>query len=335
MKKALINSWYHKPYKALIPCAGLFRSMAAVRRCYYQRLKSQSKFSVPIIVVGNLTVGGTGKTPLVIAIVQYLQQQGFKPGIVSRGYGGNYAKQSLDVTGVSDPIQCGDETVLMAKRTGVPVVINRKRKQAVKDLLTWHDCNVVLSDDGLQHYAMPRDIEIVVVDGQRRLGNGYCLPAGPLREPAKRLQQADFIVCRDGQSHVGEHAMTIKPGDLQAMVPEVAKPNGGAVHAVAGIGYPERFFQSLRQAGFDIIPHAFADHHIFTAQDLIFNDNKPIIMTEKDAVKCQAFANSHMYYLPISAELSDDFWQGFTKKINDIHRHSRERGNPVEQCSNQ
>jgi tetraacyldisaccharide 4'-kinase len=272
-----------------------------------------------VIVVGNITVGGTGKTPLVLYLLEQLQEQGFKPGVISRGYGGKSTVYPQLVTANSMAFAVGDEPLLLAKRSGCPVVVDPNRPRGARYLLENHDCNLIISDDGLQHYALARDIEMVVIDGKRRMGNGLCLPAGPLREPVSRLQSVDFVLV-NGEAKTHELAMQLKP--LQWV--NVAEPartlplsafQGKKVHAVAGIGNPQRFFETLQTLGCEASVQAFADHHRYVASDLAFADGLPVLMTEKDAVKCQAFAKQQHWYLQIAAELPSTFMLQLLAKL--------------------
>ncbi|HNJ86994.1 MAG TPA: tetraacyldisaccharide 4'-kinase [Agitococcus sp.] len=322
MSQALVKAWYqgHWALTLLKPLSLLYRAITTVRRFAYQQgyLASQ-RFDLPVIVVGNITAGGTGKTPLTLAIVEFLKQQGYRPAIVSRGYGGQ-TEYPAQVTINSTAQQVGDEPLLMFLQSQVPVVVAPKRAQAVAYLQDKQLADVVICDDGLQHYALARDIEIAVIDGARGLGNGQLLPEGALREPPSRLNSVDFIVVNgQGYTHPQAFQMSLKPSEWQ-MVGDFAnkqppKPSQ-TIHAVAGIGNPERFFKQLEQQGFTLIEHAFADHHQFTAQDLDFSDKLPIVMTAKDAVKCQAFAKDNMWQVPVVAQLSDEFYQQLIKKLS-------------------
>ena len=259
-----------------------------------------------MIVVGNLTVGGTGKTPLVIWLAEFLRQSGYKPGIVSRGYGGKRLEAPLSVTAASDPAEAGDEPVLIARRTGCPVMVFPERAEAGRQLLAANDCDVILCDDGLQHYALARDIEIAVMDGWRRIGNGALLPAGPLREPVERLQQVDILVCQGGQPQAGEYAMTLEDPWAVSLLDSssrklLADLVDTPIHAVAGIGHPGRFFDDLRKKGLRLTEHAFPDHHLYRKEEICFSDDWPVMMTEKDAVKCKRLADSRHWYVPVSA----------------------------------
>ena len=293
--KNLIANWYTSitPPAWSRVLASVFGAVTAMRRALYHRgWLSRYRAPVPVIVVGNITVGGTGKTPLVVWLVKFLQTRGFRPGIVSRGFGGSATQWPQTVTVNSDPALVGDEAVVMAQATGVPVVAAPKRAQAVQCLLRDAGCDIIVCDDGLQHYALARDIEIVVVDGARRWGNGYLLPAGPLREPVTRVQRADFVLVY-GEARAGEFAVTKRITELRHIggaqeTAPLASWRGRRVHAVAGIGHPQQFFDQLTHAGLDIIPHTFGDHWSYRAEDVAFGDGLPVVMTEKDAVKCRA-----------------------------------------------
>ncbi len=322
MSQTLVNAWYqgHRALVLLKPLSLLYRAIMSCRRWAYQQgyLKSQ-RFDIPVIVVGNITAGGTGKTPLTLAIVDYLKQQGYRPAIVSRGYGGQTQYPAL-VTEQSTAQQVGDEPLLMFLQSRVPVVVAPKRAEAVAYLQDRQLADVIVCDDGLQHYALARDIEIVVIDGTRGLGNGKLLPEGALREPPSRLNSVDLIVVNgQGYTHSPAFQMNLQPSAWQLVGNFLNKESPQppqTIHAVAGIGNPERFFKQLEQQGFTVIRHAFVDHHQFTAQDLAFDDELAIVMTAKDAVKCQTFANDKMWQVPVVAQLSDEFYQQLSKKLN-------------------
>ncbi|MFT4257619.1 MAG: tetraacyldisaccharide 4'-kinase [Pseudoxanthomonas sp.] len=307
--------------------AGVYARAAALRRGLFARgLFKHHRVGVPVLVVGNLSVGGTGKTPLTIAMVQRLQKAGWKPGVASRGYGRDDARRALRVEKNTTPAEAGDEPVLIAARTGVPVRVDRDRVAAARALAA-AGCDVVVCDDGLQHYRLYRDIEIEVIDGQRRYGNGRLLPAGPLREPVERGMQCDFRVLNlgmagdaaDVQAHFGEWPMHLQAGNAQPLLGGRAvsldRFGGHRVHAVAGIGNPQRFFDMLRGYGIGVVPHAFADHHRYTPQDFSFGSDLPVLMTEKDAVKCRAFVNDRHYSVPVDAQLPEAFWVGLLDKL--------------------
>ncbi|MBP9763852.1 MAG: tetraacyldisaccharide 4'-kinase [Gammaproteobacteria bacterium] len=318
----------------LIPLSIVYASFVKLRRKWYGfRAFLKKSFSatkvnpvVPVIVVGNITVGGTGKTPLVIHIAEYLIEQGWQPGIISRGYKGTHRKPTA-VNSKSDPKIVGDEALLFAKHLECPIVVGKNRSKALKKLLKMNSKNaidVVISDDGLQHYALDRHIEIAVVDAQRRFGNGYCLPAGPLREPESRLSAVDLIINNTGAFYdvskkvipknedTNTYSMSYVPEKLyNAFQPDrqasLATFRGQTVHAIAGIGNPERFFQLLTNYGLIVIKHVFPDHHRFTHKDVYFRNEFPVIMTEKDAVKCTKFVDLRHWILPIKAEVDSQF----------------------------
>ncbi len=309
----LQRRWY-EPFAPLllVPLSWLFRAAVALRRLAYRRgWKSARRLPVPVIVAGNLTVGGAGKTPLAIWLAEFLAAAGYKPGVISRGYGGCKRAEPLAVFPESDPFEAGDEPVLIARRTGRPVYVFSRRAEAGRALLAATDCDVLIADDGLQHYALARDVEIVVVDGERGFGNGYCLPAGPLREPIERLSEADLIV-RRGEPREGEYLMTLVGDEAVNLADEsLRKPLAGFVGvklcAVAGIGNPGSFFTHLRKAGLDFEERPFPDHHRYRPEDLRFGDDVTVLMTEKDAVKCQGIAGERFWYVPVRAELPPEF----------------------------
>lgn len=311
--------WYRPSLISVLlsPLSILFCVVVHLRRWAYRRAWLRSYRSpVPVIVVGNITVGGTGKTPLVIWLAEYLTRQGFKVGIISRGYGGR-AIYPQWVTEKSLTTQVGDEALLLV-RTGCPVVIAPRRFLALQYLLARAPCDVILSDDGLQHYALQRNIEIAVIDGERGLGNGYCLPAGPLRERASRLQQVDFIVSK---TRPWEHAVTMRYAfsQLHALTTPTTQSlqqwHGQTVHAIAGIGHPDAFFAMLEQQGLILIRHVFPDHHQYQPQEVIFSDTLPVIMTEKDAVKCRAIADQRHWYAAITVHLPQYFGEQVVQRL--------------------
>jgi tetraacyldisaccharide 4'-kinase len=305
--------WYdsHPVGAVLAPLGWLYRAVSDGRRLAYRKgLIEITQLPVPVIVVGNITVGGTGKTPVVIAIAAMLKACGHRPGIVTRGYRGRAASWPQTVTANSDPHLVGDEPVLLAQRTGCPVVAAPERVAAARQLVEL-GCSVIVSDDGLQHYRLGRDIEIAVVDGKRRHGNGRCLPAGPLRETPARLRRVDFVLTT-GAAEAGEwsvrlrHEQPAQLGDPSKRRPWrdfVAKQ----VHAVAGIAHPQRFFSDLEAKGLLVDAHTYPDHHEFTPQNVTFDDTLPIFMTEKDAVKCRPFADARHWFVPVNLELPPMF----------------------------
>jgi tetraacyldisaccharide 4'-kinase len=310
LTRFVVGQW-HEPTLAgqilLRPLAWLFALLAATRRFGYRaRLRRTGRLPVPVVVVGNLSVGGSGKTPLVAHLVRALAEAGFTPGIVSRGYGGReQGPRRLDAHATA--VDSGDEPVWLAEVTGCPVAVGRDRQRAAQLLVA--DCNVIIADDGLQHYALGRDIEIAVIDGESGLGNGRLLPAGPLREPGSRLHRVDHVAVRDG-SWPGARRYRVVADRARNLVDHrecsLATWSGKPVHAVAAIGVPGRFFAQLEDAGIDIARHAFADHHAFQPADLAFGDDRPILMTAKDAVKCRAFADPRMWAVSARVEDLDD-----------------------------
>lgn len=305
--------WYERtrPPFWLIPFSWLFFALSSLRRWLYRSgIFKTIKLPVPVIVVGNITVGGTGKTPMTLAVVKILQQQGHKPGIVLRGYKGQGA-DSIAVTADSDPAYVGDEAVLLAQRSDCPVMVGKDRPAVAQQLLAEHTVDCIVCDDGLQHYRLARDLEIVVVDGARGSGNGYLFPAGPLRESTRRLTHVDLVVINGNTQQAfdnGTISMQLQADRLINLVGSEQKSlsdfGGQRVHGVAGIGNPQRFFYSLRQSGMEVLEHPLIDHANITEKTIGFNDALPVIMTEKDAVKCHhlALPGNNYWYLPISAD---------------------------------
>ncbi|HXI77870.1 MAG TPA: tetraacyldisaccharide 4'-kinase [Steroidobacteraceae bacterium] len=312
--------WYERasPPWWLLPLSLSYGAAAGARRYLYSKqLRKSIRVASPVVVVGNLSVGGTGKTPLVCWLVARLQELGFKPGVVTRGYGGSSENVRL-VDSAADPSIVGDESLLLARRTGVPVAIGRDRPSAAQ-LLVSAGCDVVVSDDGLQHYALARDCEIVVVDGERRFGNGWLLPAGPLRESEARLRRVDAVVVNGGRAQLeGALSMRLEAKDALSLIGGAIKTlrefAGHSVHAVAGIGNPERFFNMLRGYGIEVVGHPFPDHARLQAADISFPDGRPVLMTEKDAVKCAGFAGAQHWYVPVTV----NFEGGESKLLLDI-----------------
>jgi tetraacyldisaccharide 4'-kinase len=316
----LVAAWYAPKLTlltaALTPLSIVFGLVVALRRGLYRAgAIRQQRFAVPVVVVGNITIGGSGKTPLTIALARALQERGWRPGIVSRGYGGaNAAVRKVELSSTPDDV--GDEPVLLA-RAGMPVWVGHDRPAAVRALLAAHpQCTVIVADDGLQHYAMARTAEIAVVDGTRGLGNGFMLPAGPLREPAARLDEVDAVVRlvntpnapatristrQSTLSLSGDSFVRVGASATQSAVAAAAMFRMPGVHAIAGIGNPERFFEHLRALGIEARCQAFPDHHRFTPSDLDLPAASAILMTEKDAVKCVAFADARCWALPVRA----------------------------------
>ncbi len=350
--------WLHL---ILLPTSWLFRALAALRRRLYKSgILTSYKLPAPVVVIGNISVGGTGKTPLTLAIAQQLSDAGFHPIIVSRGFGGTLVQQPVTSSSTAD--QVGDEPLLMARRGICPVWVGRDRVATAKQALqACPQCDVVLCDDGLQHYRLQRDVEICVIDGVRRFGNGYLLPAGPLREPVSRLKTVDAVVVNGGNLRalspnsppypqgaslpgtrccaattarqagesdsvslrddlVNQYAMQLS-GDIFYNLnnPEQTAAaqdlQGLRLHAVAGIGHPQRFFDHLKSLGLTVTPHAFADHHPYKTADLVFNECDALLLTEKDAVKCAAFADEKFWVLRVDALIDPALTAQLLRKI--------------------
>jgi tetraacyldisaccharide 4'-kinase len=305
----------------LSPIALLLLGISKLRRLMFVRgiLKSY-KSRLPVIVVGNISVGGNGKTPFSIWLCETLIKSGYKPGIISRGYGGKSERYPLVVDAHCTGKEAGDEPVMMFKRLGIPIVVDPVRSNAAKYLEEQTDVDIIITDDGLQHYALQRDIEIVVVDGKRRFGNQKIMPMGPLRETLSRLNEVDFII-NNGAIAENEITMILKPEQCVRVDGEQAILDQTlTVNACAAIGYPQRFFDTLTSEKFTLDQTiSFADHHAFTSDDFIqFDDKTPLLMTEKDAVKCTSFAKPNWWYLPISAKFSSEFEKKLLEKIKTI-----------------
>ncbi|HAT1612564.1 TPA: tetraacyldisaccharide 4'-kinase [Raoultella planticola] len=299
-------------WRLLLPLSWLYGLVSGMIRLSYRLgLKKAWRAPVPVAVVGNLTAGGNGKTPVVIWLVEQLQQRGIRVGVVSRGYGGKAASYPLLLCNDTSTAEAGDEPVLIFQRTGAPVAVSPERREAVQALLDTHDLQLIITDDGLQHYKLARDKEIVVIDGERRFGNGWWLPAGPMRERASRLRSVDAIIVNGGVAQAGEIPMQLRPGlavNLRSGERrEVASFDN--VVAMAGIGHPPRFFATLASCG--VLPVktvALADHQALTQASVsaLVNPQQTLLMTEKDAVKCRGFAESNWWYLPVDAIMTDE-----------------------------
>lgn len=317
--------------------SALYAGAIALRRGLYRRgLKRSAHPGVPVLIVGNLIAGGSGKTPLTIAVVERLRAAGWTPGVASRGYGRRDAVTARWVDADTDPALGGDEPVLIAHRTGAKVRVDRDRVAAARALVA-AGCDVVVCDDGLQHYRLARDIEIEVIDGARRYGNGRLLPAGPLREPAERGGGCDFKVVNLGTDTAAEPPFGEWP--MRLAFAEALPLHGGRscalsvfagrrVHAVAGIGDPERFFGLLRGVGIAVVPHAFPDHHRYREGDFAFASDLPVLLTEKDAVKCAALLGDQAYAVPVRAQLPEAFWVALLERL-----HSKRMAQPQAQES--
>ena len=308
----LVNAWYRgaRWLWILRPLELVYRGLTALRHSFYRTgIFSSYRAAKPVVIVGNITVGGTGKTPVVIALVEALEAQGIRAGVVSRGYGGSAESYPHIVASDSQASQCGDEPLLIHKRTNAPCVVDPRRSRAVKTLIERFDPDLVLCDDGLQHYALQRDMEIALLDAQRGIGNGFCLPAGPLREPQSRLERVEWVLHRGGDNpgssvcYDTAGLVNLASGEQLPLQPLALKAD--KIHALAGIGQPQQFFNTLAKAGFEAEMHIFADHHEYTESDLSCLNDKPILMTEKDAVKCTGIAGDNAWYLKLNARLPD------------------------------
>ncbi|HSH40852.1 MAG TPA: tetraacyldisaccharide 4'-kinase [Arenicellales bacterium] len=304
--------------RLLLPASWLYRGVSAARRvCYAHGPCRVRRFPRPVVVVGGISVGGSGKTPVVMHVARLLAGQGFHPGIVSRGYGGRRQHLPLWVDAGTPAAECGDEPAMLARNLDVPVVVDPDRPRGVNSLIDKAGCDVVISDDGLQHYAMDRQVEIIVLGGGSA-GNGWCLPAGPLREPLSRLEEADLVVCNGGRARPGRYAMRLRIDALRPLDGEADSPPaswaGRRVHAVAGIGNPDGFFNALAALGIEVEPHPFPDHHHFRAADFSAMSGMPIVMTEKDAVKCGTLKLDDAWYARASVELD----QGFDTRLIEL-----------------
>lgn len=321
----LENYWYKTSpaHLILLPASWLFGALSALRRALYRSHVLKSfRIPVPVVVIGNISVGGTGKTPLTLTIARQLVAHGYHPVIVSRGYGGDRSQQHI--TENSTAQQAGDEPLLMARRGICPVWVGKDRVATARRALLVHpQCDVVLCDDGLQHYRLQRDVEIAVIDGVRRFGNGRLIPAGPLREPISRLKSVDAVVVNGGQhltQFQNQYAMqlsgnvfhNLRHPEKTASAQDLQKLR---LHAAAGIGHPQRFFDHLRSLGLTFTEHAFADHYSYQASDLIFKDCDALLLTEKDAVKCTAFADDHFWVLNVNAQVDSALIDHLLRKI--------------------
>ena len=308
--KPLEYYWYHSNVLMwfLLPLSWLYCLITIVRKKLYQsKLIKSYRSQVPIVVVGNIVVGGSGKTPLLIALCEHIKQRGFNPGVVSRGYGGNVVGVK-QVQAIDTASLVGDEPLMISLRTDVPVVVGADRVAAVDSLLENNHCDIVLSDDGLQHYRMKRDVEFAVLDAKRKYGNGFCLPAGPLRERISRLDEVDAVIFNGGDADALGYSYELEIIGLTNLHTDEIKPlsalKGDAVHAVAGIGHPARFFDQLRKNNINVTEHAFPDHHHYQQDDFSGWNHDCIIMTEKDAVKCRDFDLHNAWVLLVEAKMS-------------------------------
>ena len=352
LETGLTREWQrHSLWQILLrPLSWLFALLVALRRLsFHSGLRRSTRIELPVIIVGNITVGGSGKTPLVIALVEMLREHGYRPGVVSRGYGAHRganrsdAPLEVDAAALDATAAFGDEPVLLARRLHCPVFIGRDRVAAARALCSQHPgVDVILSDDGLQHYALARDIEIAVLDGIHGVGNGAMLPAGPLREPVSRLNSVDAVAVYGSESGSGRHFgdstlptfaislgaerfVNLRSGQQLGVAEFIAAAAGKPLHALAGIAHPQRFFSHLQRLGLRTSDHPFADHHRFNAGDLALPATDLLLMTEKDAVKCAAFADERCWYLRVDAELPAALFELILQRLHELklHQHSR------------
>lgn len=313
--------WYGESKLAylLSPFSAIFYVLSLIRK--YKQRSSQIQFGVPVIIVGNITVGGTGKTPMVIALVTELLNRDYRVGVASRGYQGDTKSATL-LNNSHSPTEVGDEPLLIFQRTQASVMVGPNRVEVIQSLISDHQCDVIICDDGLQDYRFKHDIEIIMVDGERIFGNQMLLPAGPLRESIKRLQSANFIV---GTSKVIPaissdcmklHMETAVDIHNHAITKDLAEWRNETVHAVAGIGNPQRFFNALKAMGLNVIEHAYPDHILLSREDVSFSDQLSVLMTEKDAVKCQQYNLNNTWYIPVNTELPNGFIGRVLKLLN-------------------
>lgn len=330
----MLKIWQKKKFLTYLlwPLSLVYGCFMVLRRKLYQlHLLKINSFSVPVVVVGNITVGGTGKTPIVIALARFLKEKGWRPGIISRGYGGNTQHFPCLVHQNSNAREVGDEPLLIARHTTCPTIIDPNRSRGVKNLLKRSNCNIVISDDGLQHLSLGRNIEIVVVDGERRFGNNFCLPAGPLREPASRLNSVDFVISK-GIAQTNEFKLSLIPDYFYQLIQTKNKQAkefflDKKIHAVAGIGNPDQFFNTLRKLGLKIIEHPFPDHYLFKLRDFNYGDDAIVIMTEKDAVKCVGFVDARLWCLKTKTELDNNFLNAILNRITTIDKNLKSSAN--------
>lgn len=322
--KTLDHYWYSINPVSLIlwPVSLFFLLLVICRKAFYTTGVFKSyKIKKPVVVIGNITVGGTGKTPLIIKLCELLNNWGYKTGVISRGYGGT-GPWPHQLVSTSTAEGSGDEPLQVYNRTGVPVVVGPDRVADANYLLDNNELDIILTDDGLQHYRLQRDLELVVIDQSRLYGNGFLLPAGPLREPVSRMntfKTACWKIVNGGNENYAFNIRLRNARQLSSDRDESLENfKSDTVHAVAGIGNPQRFFNMLKQAGLKIIEHPFPDHHQFSQQDLDFNDELPVLMTEKDSVKCQTFTRDNFWYVPIDIELTETFINAFQAKVAEL-----------------
>lgn len=326
MKINIEQLWYTKNILSvlLLPLSWLFRLISYIRRTFITSLNLDVGLSdAYIIVVGNLTVGGAGKTPFVSWLAKQCLDKNLKVGIISRGYGRKNEADCIEVAIDSDVNEVGDEALMLKQQIACPVAVSADRSEAARFLLGAYGLDVIISDDGLQHYALPRKYEIVIVDGEREFGNGWCLPSGPLREPVSRLNKSDLVIS-NGDNSTYEFQYTTHFEEVVSLSDDLQNKkiddfSVSKVHAIAGIGNPKRFFTMLEKAGIEVMPHVFTDHHGFKQAELEFNDDLPVLMTEKDAIKCKDFAIKNAWYVPISVVANDKLQKSIETLLEDLN----------------
>ncbi|KAF1056677.1 MAG: Tetraacyldisaccharide 4'-kinase [Pseudomonas delhiensis] len=323
----LAEAWYqgHPALLALRPLEALYRRVVQRKRAaFLDGSRPAYRAPIPVIVVGNITVGGTGKTPMILWLVERCRARGLRVGVVSRGYGARPPQYPWRVRADQSAGQTGDEPLMIVQRCGVPLMIDPDRARGVQALLAEEPLDLILSDDGLQHYRLARDLELVLIDAARGLGNRRCLPAGPLREPVERLDAVDALLYNGAENDPSDgFSFVLRPTRLINLqtgeaCPLTHFPSGQSVHALAGIGNPRRFFTTLEALHWRPIPHAFPDHAAYTASQLSFSPPLPLLMTEKDAVKCRAFAAADWWYLAVDAQPSPAFVAWFDARLEHL-----------------
>ncbi|MFT5781318.1 MAG: tetraacyldisaccharide 4'-kinase [Pseudomonas sp.] len=328
----LVQAWYHghPVLRLLRPLEWLYRAVVRRKRANFVAGRGTIyRAPVPVLVVGNITVGGTGKTPFILHLIEHCRARGLRVGVVSRGYGAAPPSWPWRVTAEQPAAQAGDEPLLIVQRSAVALVIDPDRARAAQALLRTEPLDLILCDDGLQHYRLARDLELVLIDAARGLGNRRCLPAGPLREPLERLQTVDALLYNGASADRDDgFAFTLQPTALVNLLTGERQsldffPPGQAVHAVAGIGNPQRFFATLKALHWQPLEHAFADHAQYSAEQLTFVPHLPLLMTEKDAVKCRAFAQADWWYLAVDARPSPAFSLWLDNQLNRLLAPSR------------
>ncbi len=320
-----IEKWSTRSWLTLLllPASLIFYILIIIRaKLYSSSIICSAKPSVPVIIVGNIYIGGTGKTPIVIWLSQHLKKRGYNPGIISRGYGGDSSCHPMLVKIDSDPRIVGDEPLLIAQKVDCPLIVGGNRSENATTLVDKYGCDVVISDDGLQHYKLQRDLEIVVFDGIRGKGNGLVFPAGPLREPMSRLKNVDYVLLNGGSNEISGYSYLMKLCNATNLVTRnVISLDSFAnqrVHAVAGIGNPQRFFNALSRLGIIVIEHPFADHMQYNESNLSFSDSIPVLMTEKDGVKCMDIAEDNWWVVPVELEIEQEFIEHINSRFNKV-----------------